>query len=191
MKRTPLRRRTPLRAQAPLRSALRDRPPDGRPETRPPRSKYRSRPRHTAYMLWVKLQPCLMRGIWGTCSGLVEADHAGPRGIGRKAHDSTCIPLCRYHHRTSRFPRSWPQAQRRAWLHAAIVYTQACARAAGVDAPIDPEPWTEYPAIAVDVARLALAAIAAAPLGTSGHLQEVVGSAGEPPLARRDQRGIH
>jgi hypothetical protein len=122
-------------------------------------------------MLWVKRQPCLMRGIWGRCEGRVEADHAGRRGAGRKAHDSTCIPLCRYHHGSSRFPRSWPQAQRRAWLHAAIVYTQACARAAGVDVSTDPGPWTEYPATPVDVARLALAAIVAAPfVGISREL---------------------
>ena len=85
-----------------------------------------------------------MRGIWGSCSGPVEADHADRRGAGRKAHDSTCIPLCRYHHQASRFPRAWTQDQRRAWLHAAVVYTQACARAAGVEVPLDPAPMTEY-----------------------------------------------
>jgi hypothetical protein len=108
-------------------------------------------------MLWVKRQPCLMRGVWGCCSGPVEADHAGRRGVGRKAHDSTCIPLCRYHHGASRFPRAWTQAQRRAWLHAAVVYTQACARAACVEVPIDPAPVTEYPAAPVERARVVLA----------------------------------
>jgi len=122
-------------------------------------------------MLWVKTRPCLMLGVWGTCEGAVEADHAGQRGVGRKAHDSTCIPLCRYHHGASRFPRSWPQAQRRAWLHAAIVYTQACARVAGVDVPADPQPWTEHPALAVDVALQALgtAAAPAAPHPEAHH----------------------
>jgi hypothetical protein len=122
------------------------------------RSAYRERERHTAYMLWVKRQPCLMRGVWGCCSGPVEADHAGPRGVGRKAHDSTCIPLCRYHHAASRFPRSWAQPQRRAWLHAAVVYTQACARARGVFVPPDLHPMSEYPVTAIDVARTALEA---------------------------------
>jgi hypothetical protein len=134
------------------------------------RSGYRSRERHTPYKLWVKRQPCLMRGVWGTCNGPVEADHAGPRPVGRKAHDSTCIPLCRQHHSASRFPRSWLQAQRRAWLHAAIVYTQACARAAGVDVPADPAPMVEYPATAVDIARLALAGTTLSSR-TSPHLQ--------------------
>jgi hypothetical protein len=125
-----------------------------------PRSKYKTRSWFTNHMLRVKHQPCLMRGVWGSCEGRVEADHAGRRGAGPKAHDSTCIPLCH------------------------------CARAAGVEVPVDPAPVTEYPATAVDVARLVLAAIAAAPV-VSGHLQEVVGGAVEPPLARRDQRGIH
>lgn len=125
------------------------------------RSKYKSRTRHTAYMLWVKGQPCLMRDVWGRCSGPVEADHAGRRGTGRKAHDSTCIPLCHRHHQASRFPRAWSQAQRRAWLHAAIVYTQACARAAGVAVPVDAAVMTSYPAMALAHAGDQLAAAAA------------------------------
>ncbi len=123
------------------------------------RSAYRGRERHTDYMLWVKRQPCLMRGVWGRCEGPIEADHAGRRGLSHKAHDATCIPLCRYHHGASRFPRAWMQAQRRAWLHAAIVYTQACARAVGVEVPVDPAPAADYQVTAVDVAGHALAAI--------------------------------
>jgi hypothetical protein len=114
-------------------------------------------------MLWVKGQPCLMRGVWDRCSGPVEADHAGRRGIGQKAHDSTCIPLCHRHHQASRFPLDWSQAQRRAWLHAAVVYTQACARAVGVVVPADPVPMTECPAIAVNLARMALSAAVSPP----------------------------
>jgi len=113
-------------------------------------------------MLWVKGLPCLMQDVWGRCEGPIEADHAGPRGVGRKAHDSTCIPLCRYHHGASRFPRSWPQDRRRAWLRAAVVYTQACARAAGVPVPVDPAPMTEYPTTPIDLAWVVLANIAAA-----------------------------
>jgi len=101
--------------------------------------------------------------VLGRCEGRVEADHLGRRGSGRKAHDSTCIPLCRYHHRASRFPRNWTQAQRRAWLHAAVVYTQACARAAGVAVPVDPAPMTSYPATVLDSAGAQLAAAAAPP----------------------------
>jgi hypothetical protein len=108
-------------------------------------------------MLWVKRQPCLMHGIWGSCSELVEADHAGRRGAGQKAHDSTCIPLCHRHHQASRFPLDWSQAQRRAWLHAAIVYTHACARAAGVVVPVDVAPMIDYPSTPLELARAALA----------------------------------
>jgi hypothetical protein len=176
---------------APPEAAGRLNGPVATPRPPRPRSKYRQRERSTAYMLWVKRQPCLMRGVWGSCEGAVEADHAGRRGAGRKAHDGTCIPLCHYHHQASRFPRWWPQERRRAWLRAAIVYTQACARVAGVSVPVDPEPAAEYPTTAVDVSRWALAAIAASPLGTSGDLEEVVAGAVDPPLARRDQRGIH
>jgi hypothetical protein len=175
VKRTPLRRRTPLRSRGALRRARCDRGDTAVPRTEfggrlngpvgahgdrpPPRwSKYRNRPRHTDYMLWVKRQPCLMRGIWGTCEGRVEADHAGPRGVGRKAHDSTCIPLCKRHHQASRFPRAWGQAQRRAWLHAAVIYTQACARAAGVAVPVDLAATASYPATALDRAEARLAA---------------------------------
>lgn len=62
----------------------------------------------------------------------------------------------------SRFPLDGSQVQRRAWLHAAVVYTQACARAAGVIVPVDSAPMTDYPAIAVDVAWVVLADVAAA-----------------------------
>lgn len=33
------------------------------------------------------------------CSRIVEADHMGARGLGRKADDTTCAPLCSTHHR--------------------------------------------------------------------------------------------
>lgn len=162
MKRTQLRRKTPLRRSRSARPAAelggRLNGPIAAPRAPKPRSRYRQRERHTAYMLWVKRQPCLMRGVWGSCEGRVEADHAGRRPKGQKAHDSTCIPLCHRHHQASRFPRSWTQEQRRAWLHAAVVYTQACARAAGVGVPVDPDPMGVYPATPVGIATAALAA---------------------------------
>ena len=49
----------------------------------------------------VKSLPCLLAGdeLAGNCSGVVEADHAGIGvGIGQKAPDNTCIPLCSGHH---------------------------------------------------------------------------------------------
>ena len=69
-------------------------------------SKYRQRPRDTARMLWIKSLPCCAQDVMlplehvGPCDGPVEADHAGGgSGMGRKADDSTCIPLCVRHHR--------------------------------------------------------------------------------------------
>jgi hypothetical protein len=61
------------------------------------RSAYRQRARHTSYMLWVKRQPCLMRGVWGCCEGRVEADHAGlprrgPQGARQHLHPAVQAP---------------------------------------------------------------------------------------------------
>lgn len=77
-------------------------------------------------MLWVKTQPCLMAGVWPDwpCSGVVEADHAGMRGVGRKCPDIETIPLCHEHHHGGRFPRHVTKPYRRAWLDAAVLYTQ-------------------------------------------------------------------
>jgi hypothetical protein len=184
VKRTPLRRRMPLRPRSTLRPSApahasaalaSSSSAPGRlngPVGTPRRRVRRSRSRGTAgasgrrlTLVWVKRQPCLMRGVWGTCESWVEADHAGRRGAGRKAHDSTCIPLCKRHHHASRFPRAWPQAQRRAWLHAAVVYTQACARAAGVQVPVDVARLTEYRATWPDIAWAALAEVVSAARG--------------------------
>lgn len=62
------------------------------------RSAYARRPRDWAYMAWIKTQPCMLAYV-GECDGPVEADHAGRRGLGQKADDRTCVPLCRGHHR--------------------------------------------------------------------------------------------
>lgn len=70
------------------------------------RSKYALRPRDTPYMLWVKSLSCAVLEFWmpweheiGTCDGPIQADHMGRRGIGQKAADDTCAPMCRRHHR--------------------------------------------------------------------------------------------
>lgn len=68
-------------------------------------SKYKDRPRDTEYMLWIKQHRCCATLIIdhvgpGPCDGVVEADHAGGgSGLGRKADDTSCIPLCVRHHR--------------------------------------------------------------------------------------------
>lgn len=105
MKRTPLIRKTPMRRRARMAAGA--------------KSAYRLRPRDFAYMAWVRRQPCCARDLGG-CSGRVEADHAGSRGLGRKADDDTCIPLCHAHHvQRGSFSgpfRTWDQVQMRGWL---------------------------------------------------------------------------
>ncbi len=80
------------------------------------------------YIRWVRQQPCCL-AVRGACSGPVEADHAGPRPVGRRADDRTCIPLCRRHHRQRTDYRGhfygWTAETMRAWLDARIAETQA------------------------------------------------------------------
>jgi hypothetical protein len=80
-------------------------------------------------MRWVRRQPCAVRPIpFATlCYGPVEADHAGRRGIGQKADDTTCIPLCRRHHgeRGSFTFRLFDQERMRAWLDSVIQATRS------------------------------------------------------------------
>lgn len=154
MKRSGLLRRTPLRRVSKVQPRPRERSqrsvarPEqcsrcGRPQSPtccaevPARRGYADRERFTEYMLWVKSLTCLMSGVWGRCQGHVEADHAGnERGLNRKAHDSTVIPMCQGHH-AKRFPHAWTHLERRAWLAAAVLYTQAVARARGIAVPHD------------------------------------------------------
>jgi hypothetical protein len=80
-------------------------------------------------MQWVRKMPCAARAVDPHCDGHVQADHAGRRGVGRKADDRTCIPLCEKHH-TQRASfhgvfRTWTQAGMRLWLDAVVAHTQA------------------------------------------------------------------
>jgi hypothetical protein len=51
--------------------------------------------RSEPYKRWVRSFCCLVcKKWWG-----IEASHTGPHGGSQKASDSTCIPLCRDHHR--------------------------------------------------------------------------------------------
>ena len=58
------------------------------------------------------------------CTGRIEADHMGRRGIGQKAEDSTCAPMCTKHHRHRTdvygFFKGWTQAELRLWVEWAI-----------------------------------------------------------------------
>jgi len=124
VKRTALKRKTPLRRRTRLR-------PFGN-------TKYRRRERDVDFMLFVLTQPCAVRSLAraGACDGRVQADHAGARGLGVKAPDDTCIPLCMKHHgqRTDYrgFFKNWKGPQMRAWADLAIhqiqnLYADLCA----------------------------------------------------------------
>lgn len=111
MKRPPLKRSAPLRRKTWMKQ---------RGDT-----KYRSRPRFIDYMKWIKRRPCCARILAETtCYGPVEADHAGKRGVGQKADDRTCIPLCRKHHQERNdfhgAFKTWNHDQMRQWLDANI-----------------------------------------------------------------------
>lgn len=81
-------------------------------------------------MAWIRRQPCIVRSLppdpnrLTPCSGRVEADHLGSRGIGRKADDRTCAPLCQQHHRErtdhSGAFRELGQLELRAWRDQAL-----------------------------------------------------------------------
>jgi hypothetical protein len=61
--------------------------------------KYRNRPRDFTYMSWITSQQCVACEAMRLISfGRVYAHHAGQRAFGRKADDTTCIPLCWRHH---------------------------------------------------------------------------------------------
>lgn len=102
------------------------------------KSKYARRERAWDYMEWVKAQPCLLLP-YGGCGGVVEADHAGDRGLGQKSKDAECIPLCTCHHRdrtdmTGHF-KNWQAPMMREWRHHAVAITQEQARLSGVEIP--------------------------------------------------------
>jgi hypothetical protein len=97
-------------------------------------TKYKARPRDTAYMLAVKRLVCIVPIIgcdWTSkrtpCGGAVEADHMGERAVGRKADDTTCVAMCTNHHRErtdhSGMFRSASQADLRRWRERAIAIT--------------------------------------------------------------------
>lgn len=52
--------------------------------------------RSAKYRAWVRSLDCVVCSV----SQGIEAAHTGPRGLGQKSSDYSCIPLCRRHHRT-------------------------------------------------------------------------------------------
>lgn len=89
-------------------------------------------------MGWVKTLPCLLAHVGG-CEGVVEADHAGDRGVGQKAPDRTCVPLCTRHHweRTNMkgYFKAYDAPMMRDWRHTMIDRVHRLAAAHGVTVP--------------------------------------------------------
>lgn len=65
----------------------------------------RGRVRNSAYLAWLRRQPCAV-AFNGTCDGPIEAAHIRthkpgelPTGLQRKPDDCRATPLCHEHHR--------------------------------------------------------------------------------------------
>ena len=95
------------------------------------------RVRDAGYMAKVRALPCYVCGL---VAASVEADHQGPRPFGRKADDSTCVPMCRWCHASRTdgfiptvvgpvtFERRWVRADKYVmaeWCERAIAATRA------------------------------------------------------------------
>jgi hypothetical protein len=136
VKRTAIARRTPLRANKNLQRS--------RFMTSHRKSKYARRERDFEFMSWVRTRPCMVSVLspflfigsaasaakykLTPCQGPIESDHMGMRGMGQKADDSTCVPMCRGHHseRHAHAGTFYPlvKAELRAWRAEAIKRTQ-------------------------------------------------------------------
>lgn len=58
------------------------------------------RARDLAYLAWVHTLTCAASHLEGhVCEGPIEADHVGPRPLGRKSDDNLTIALCQLAHR--------------------------------------------------------------------------------------------
>lgn len=119
---------------------------------KPAKTKYAKRERAPhEWWIFVKSQRCVvvameLRTLFPgalvfvtPCEGVIEADHAGRRGISQKAADNTSIPICTGHHRergdfAGTF-RNFSQANMRVFLLRAIDHTHDLALAAGIEIP--------------------------------------------------------
>lgn len=79
----------------PLRRKTRLRP------RRPGAPRRSSRVHDRDHMAIVRSLPCVLAGIEqaGPCSGPIEVDHVGDRGLGQKSSDREVCPMCQGHHR--------------------------------------------------------------------------------------------
>lgn len=122
MKHSPLARKTPLRRKSRIKA-------------KPPR-RLKGPGSDPAYLAAVRALPCCAVKAFSDvcdCLGPIDPHHAGNRpGVGMKAADDTCIPMCRRHHRevetlTGSF-RHWDKAYRRLWYDARIAETREAIR---------------------------------------------------------------
>jgi hypothetical protein len=98
-------------------------------------TKYSRRTRDFEFMGFVKTLLCSVEEEWPNvdqrptdCGGEIEADHMGDRGLGQKADDRTCAPMCTWHHRertdhTGSF-KHVTRDHERGWRSRAIARTQ-------------------------------------------------------------------
>lgn len=70
-------------------------------QRRPGAPRRSARVRDRDYMDVVRSLPCVLAGIEraGPCSGPIEVDHLGERGLGQKSSDLEVCSICRGHHR--------------------------------------------------------------------------------------------
>ncbi len=132
MKRTAMKRTAPIARGA---WSSTNRRPMRRTRMRPSAkgTKYGNRERDFVFMGWVKRQPCAVAELLGvacSCEGVIEADHQGYEpGLGIKAPDDTCVPMCKHHHEQRHQRRGyflgWTAPQVRAWCDDRIQIYQA------------------------------------------------------------------
>lgn len=87
------------------------------------------------YVAWIHDLPCSARNLGDNCDGPIEAHHAGSRGMSQRAHDNTCIALCRRHHRAWHdfgAPFDKPKAERKDMVADMIAKTQELASRLGM-----------------------------------------------------------
>lgn len=110
----------PQRKAYPKRSA-----PPKRKRATPRRSE---RVHDRLFLDFVRGLPCAMAAL-GRCYGRTEADHVGPRPLGRKADDDSAVPLCsRCHasrHALSGVFSGWTREALTAWCEYQINKTRA------------------------------------------------------------------
>jgi hypothetical protein len=76
-----------------------------------------------SYVAWIRGLSCCVPGC--TCPYEVDPHHQTGIGMAVRAHDHTCIPLCRFHHddiHNFAGPfEGWTKEQRHAW-HRAMAF---------------------------------------------------------------------